>query len=77
MRARYIPVESVRIAGEYQGVLLIKRGRSRIAESGGRIPDGHTLDSLRELHDQRRLRFIYEPLTTRLVITEPSAPGRL
>ena len=76
MTGRYIPAEDVRIAGEYLGVLLIKRRRTRIAESGGRIPDGETLDSLRELHVQRRLRFIEEPLATRLYITEPSARGR-
>ena len=77
MNARFIPAKSVRISGEYSGVLLIKVGRNRIADSGGRIPDGLTLDQLREHHAQRRLRFVRDGWRTRIVIIEPAAPGRL
>jgi hypothetical protein len=72
----YIPAETVRIHGEYCGLLLIKRRRARIAELGGRIPEGLTLDDMRRLHAERRLRFVQTALSTEVLVTEPSARGR-
>ena len=73
--SNYIPAEDVRIFGEYRGVLLIKRRGDRIAESGVRIPDGMSLDDMRRLHAEHRLRFMHHDLSTEPVIGEPAAPG--
>ena len=76
MSAAYIPADGVRIVGQYCGVLIIKRRRARIGESGGRIPDSMTLEDRRRLHAKHRLRWVQHPLHTELLITEPSASGR-
>lgn len=65
--------------GRKVGVLLVRRWRRRHREPAV-APEGVTFAELRALHAQHaqhRLRFVDRADHVRILITDPSAPGRI
>ena len=70
----YIPASRMHLHGIYVTALLVRRWDNPYGELA-RGPEGVGLTELRQLHAERRLRFIQRIDHVEALITEPDAPG--